>query len=85
MSAKDFIFIALGVLTILKIVFDIVKSKGANAKQDTDIAVLKAINKERFDNIKTELEKVNKKLDNHITHISADIAEINKSLINLSR
>ena len=85
MDLKDFIFVGLGVLTILKIVFDIVKSKGSNAKQDTDIAVLKAINKERFDNIKTELEKVNKKLDNHINAISNDIKEINNTLTNLRK
>ena len=83
MSAKDFIFISLGVLTIVKIVFDIIKSKGSNAKQDTDIAVLKVINKERFDNIKEELKKVNNKLDNHIHTISNDIKKINETLINL--
>ena len=73
MDIKEVIIVVVGGLTILKFALDMFGSnKNANAKQDTKLALLE----ERFSNIIKELEKVNKKLDNHIAHISQDIKNI---------
>ncbi len=82
MDIKEVIIIVVGGLTILKFALDMFGSnKNANAKQDTKLAVLE----EKFGAIKEELTKVNKKLDNHITHISADITNIKETLIRLNK
>ena len=82
MDIKEVIIVVVGGLTILKFALDMFGSnKNVNAGQDTKIALLE----ERFGVIRAELEKVNKKLDNHIAHISNDIKEINKTLINLTK
>ena len=82
MDIKEFIIVAVGALTIIRFVIDISgSSKDINSQQNTKIALLQ----ERFNTIKNELEKVNKKLDNHITHISADINSIKETLIKLNK
>ena len=82
MDIKDFIIIGVGSLTILRFILDMFGSnKNVNAEQDTKIALLE----ERFGTIKEELIKVNKKLDNHIHTISADINNIKEILIRLNK
>ena len=80
MDIREVIIIVVGGLTILKFALDMFGSnKNVNAQQDTKLALLE----ERFGNIKEELMKVNKKLDNHIAHISVELKEINSKLIRL--
>ena len=82
MDIKDFIIIGVGSLTILRFILDMFGSnKNINAEQDTKIALLE----QKFGFIKEELTKVNKKLDNHIYTISADINKIKETLIKFNK
>ena len=87
MSITDALVIVLGILTIIKFTLDVFRGKQKDsseqikqgAKQNEDIVRLE----ERFNFIKKELESVNKKLDNHITHISAKLDSVDQSISNI--